>query len=354
MAPRQVPINWREAPPPQNLIPYLSPNLVSPLSHHLQNLLNDTDRNPSSNNDDDNRNDLPLPFPLVSSSRVSPSFSAVSRPTGSLFLGSFPSTRTYFIKMCPLKQSSHSILQPESTLHLSAQLFRPICYQFVLIQSTLLYGACRYSLKATHPQTIMLELEFSDTINNVKAKIWDEEGYTQYIYVPSSWPHIFAGKQLKDGCTLLDYNIQKDLTLNLCELGCLPHLVPKHMLNDLLVLCVHGGMQIFMKTLTGKTITLEVQSSDTIDNIKSINSRYPAWSPIPIFAGKQFEDGCTLSNYNIKKESTLHFGVLIFISSQCLVSLCLCFLTVLLLSGGFWLVIGIVMHTNALAVLSSM
>ena len=139
-------------------------------------------------------------------------------------------------------------------------------------------------------KTITIEdLEEGSTIRHIKALIFEEEG------IPTIQQRLIfgGGEQLADGRTLAYYEIEHGDTLHL-----------------------HVRMTIFVKTLAGKTITLDTWDIDTIDTVKA-TVQFEAAIPMDhqrlIFEGKLLDGWHRVAYYNIQMGSTLHLNVRIAI-----------------------------------------
>ncbi|KXG38689.1 hypothetical protein SORBI_3001G267300 [Sorghum bicolor] len=130
-------------------------------------------------------------------------------------------------------------------------------------------------VKMLNGKTITLEVDPSDTVGDVKAKILDQ----QWAKIQDQQRLLFNGQQLVDEQTLADYDVHRLSTLHLdCP------------------------MQVFVKRSTGQTITLEVEPSNTIDDVKGKISGHQSLT----FYGNELDDGKTLAECNVHMGSTLH------------------------------------------------
>lgn len=134
---------------------------------------------------------------------------------------------------------------------------------------------------------ILLSVNISETIENIKAKIQNKEGF------PIDHQILFCnGIQLENQHTLLDYDIHNDSPIHLV-LG-------------------SDNMRLLIKMISGKITTLQVQGSDTIKQIKAkilVKECIPPSEQSLLFAGKQLEDRYALSDYNIYTGCSLHLIV---------------------------------------------
>jgi len=140
-------------------------------------------------------------------------------------------------------------------------------------------------VKTLTGKTVSIEVEEGESIEEVKAKIAEKEGIP-----PEQQRLIFGGQQLQDSKTLDDYDVGDDATLHL-------------------VLRLRGGMQLFVKTLTGKTVSIEVEEGESIEEVKAKIAEKEGIPPEQqrlIFGGQQLQDSKTLDDYDVGDDATLH------------------------------------------------
>ena len=143
-------------------------------------------------------------------------------------------------------------------------------------------------LRTLSGKTVALGVRGGDTVRHMKSVIYEKEGIP-----PNQQKLLSGGRVLRDKKSLTDCGLHSRRTLDL-SLGLL------------------GGMlQIFVKTLAGKTITLDVEATDTIEHVKGKiagKEGIPSDHQTLLFAGKVLEDGETLRHYDIAKDSTLYLN----------------------------------------------
>jgi len=166
-------------------------------------------------------------------------------------------------------------------------------------------------IKLLTGRTITLEVAHTDTVASVKARIQQEEGIA-----PEQQRLIFAGKQLDDHSRLQDCSILKDSTIHLAtSTRGQSHSPPPAAATNPAFLPARAHVpapapvELFIKLLSGKAVTLTVQLSETVASVKDKvqdAEGIPSHQQRLIFAGVEMDDGHTLMQCNVQKESTIH------------------------------------------------
>ena len=143
-------------------------------------------------------------------------------------------------------------------------------------------------IKTLSGRTLSLEVTPQNLVDDLRAIISDKEGIPPY-----QQRLVYSGRPLENGRTLQDYNVTADATIHLIK-------------------SVGETMRLFIKTLTGKTITIEVDPTATVAEAKEKITQVegiPAHMQQLIFSGMTLAEDRVLGSYNIQRESTVHLVI---------------------------------------------